>query len=124
MAAGFNNTISLYDTRTKSQDEVALDSKVYCVDYFGGSTIGAANSDSIKLIDLRNPKQAVQSIEMNTKMPPNCLKFHGNGYYVAGYEGKISYEDHIDSSKAYSFKCHRDEHEIIYPINSIEMHPQ
>jgi mRNA export factor len=124
ITCGLDSIVSLFDTKSHSVIEtIDLESKVYSVDY-SNNTLGIVGTNLIHFIDMRNMKAPLQTITQNVKMQPTCLRFYNSGYFISGYEGKISYEDFTDSSKCFSFKCHRDEQEVIYPINSIEIHPQ
>ncbi|GAQ82886.1 mRNA export protein [Klebsormidium nitens] len=87
--------------------------------------VGTADRNII-VFNLQNPGAEFKRIQSPLKFQTRCIATFPDkqGYLVGSIEGRVAVQ-HLDdsqSSKNFTFKCHRDNNEV-YSVNSIQFHP-
>ena len=89
------------------------------------------DDSQIVIYDLRDLSRPLVNRECLLKYNTRsmCSLPNGDGFIIGSIEGRVGVEYLVDSStqKPFSFRCHRKPDsmgvELIYPVNSITVHP-
>ncbi|KAI8638667.1 WD40-repeat-containing domain protein [Parasitella parasitica] len=124
----WDKTIKYWDLRSSQPvGIVQLPERCYSMDAKGLLMVAGTAERHICIFDLNNPtvvfKQMQSPLKWQTRVV-SCFT-DSKGFAVGSIEGRvgIQYVEDKDSSKNFSFKCHRDDAKNVYAVNDISFHP-
>jgi len=127
MTGSWDKTIKYWDGRSPNPGiNMSLPERLYCADVRYPLAVTGTADRMIVIYDLRKPN-------VEFKRFPSPLKYQSrviaclpdkSGFALGSIEGRVAihHVEDKDSSKNFSFKCHREGNEI-YAVNSISFHP-
>ncbi|KAI8968025.1 WD40-repeat-containing domain protein [Mycotypha africana] len=124
----WDKTIRYWDTRSPTPvGTVQLPERCYSLDSKGPLMVVGTAEKHLCIFDLNNPTVIFKNIASPLKWQTRVVSCFSDskGFAVGSIEGRvgIQYVEDRDSSKNFSFKCHRDEAKNVYAVNDISFHP-
>jgi mRNA export factor len=131
MTGSWDKTLKFWDIRQPTGTPGAtapLPEKLYDADITGELITAACGDRKIVIYDLRNLKQPMKAIDSSLKLQTRCIANYPDksAYCIGSIEGRVGVQFVSDQlqSKNFTFKCHRDQSNGVYAINSIAFHPR
>ncbi|KAI8075631.1 WD40-repeat-containing domain protein [Thamnidium elegans] len=124
----WDKTIKYWDLRSPQPiGTVQLPERCYAMDAKGPLMVVGTAEKHVCIFDLNNPtvifKQVASPLKWQTRTV-SCFA-DSKGFAIGSIEGRvgIQYVEDKESSKNFSFKCHRDDAKNVYAVNDISFHP-
>jgi len=131
----WDKTLKYWDLRTPSPiATVELPERCFTMDVMYPLLVVGTAGRHIQIFNLTNPTTAFSTISSPLKTQTRVVSCFptSDGFAVGSVEGRVAvhYVDDKDSSRSYSFRCHRQEkspaerdNHLIYAINDMTFHP-
>ncbi|KAG1473074.1 hypothetical protein G6F56_001160 [Rhizopus delemar] len=124
----WDKTIKYWDLRSPTPiGTVQLPERCVAMDIKGQLMVAATADKQVCLFDLNNPttifKQITSPLKWQTRVV-SCFA-DSKGFAIGSIEGRVGIHniDDKESSKNFSFKCHRDDSKNIYAVHDLGFHP-
>ncbi|CDO56672.1 hypothetical protein DV113_003437 [Geotrichum candidum] len=132
--ASWDKTLKYWDTRQQQPiSTVTLPERAYTMDTQKDLLVVGTAERHVCIFNLNNPGTIFKSTQSPLKWQTRVISCYPNGgaYAIGSIEGRcgIQYvDDAVNSTKSFSFKCHRQSvpgrnEQQVYALNSISIHP-
>jgi mRNA export factor len=128
LSGSWDRTLKLWNVRQPNAiTTIALPERVYAMDVSYPLLVVGCADRHVQVYDLTRVQHNLAPVHSG----PSMLKMQTRsiacfpdkkGYALGSIEGRVSVVHLEDSTKTFSFKCHRNE-QAIYPVNAMHFHP-